>query len=220
MAKEDLKWFQKIGCESMRVIEYNSMGERKILNERTVKDKEFIRFLQQFITTIPVLGDENIRIGPGASYMVAEFTCGGKTTEIIEFINSRIKTPSTAFLSNPNDVESKVLNDFKALLRPPTYNQHAPKITNNPLKYPDFEITYLKSEDRTPKDTTATLNVESYKVKSTKGEVQTVEVRSGQLPPKDVTFKVNEKSFDLITFAREGLQLHPNLLVVREAKGK
>lgn len=211
---KETQWFDKIGCEKMRIIQYKSVSEKEIEKQFLINDPAYIQSFQTQINQLPPVGDMMIKMGPQASYLTLEFSCGGKT-ETIEFYNSKIKTPATSFYSQKESPEKNIWEEIQLHFAKPAFGKALLKIKNVPHKWDEFSVEYLGSEDRTPKGTTATLNVESFKVSDEKGAEQIIEVRSGQLPPRPEKFKVGSKQYVLSTFSmKDGSRIYPRFFVI------
>src|SRR6185312_10536447 len=183
------KWFDKLGCEKMRITQYKSASQKET-EKVTISDMEYIKSFQTEINQLPTEGDIMISMGPAAHYLTLEFSCAGKN-EVIEFYNSKIKTPATSFYSKTNASEQNIWQEIQQHFAPASLGKAVPKLKNVMQKFDTFSIEYLGSEDRTPKGTTASLYVESFQVISNKDNTkQTIEVKSGQLPPRPEKFKV------------------------------
>jgi hypothetical protein len=153
-------------------------------------------------------------MGPDAPYLNLEFTCGQKT-ETIQFYSGKIKTPATSFYDQPKKIEEEIWMEIQAQFAQPEFAKPVPKVKNAILDFGKFSIQYLGSEDRTPKGTSASLNVESFRVTANDKSVQTVEVRSGQLSPRPMDFIVGKDTFTLMTFQSEaGQDLYPRQIMI------
>lgn len=210
------QWFHHIGCEKMRIIKYRSLSEKEVEKEIIINDQNYIRSLQVAINQLPVEGSGLMaKMAPTASYLTLEFACGDKL-ETIEFYNTHIKTPSTSFYSEKDSPDKEIWAEVQTHFEKPTFNKAVPKIKNKVQNFGDFSAEYLGVEDRTPKNTTATLQIESYSIIDNSTHTkQVVEIRSGQLPPKPQEFKVKNSSFILNTRAlKDGSSIPDRMFVI------
>ncbi len=213
------KWFEKFGCEKMKITQYESASSRKIIHESTIEDVDYIRLIQGEISQLPTSGDEYIKIGPDSDYLTLDFTCEGKGT-LIEFFNKSIKTPATSFYSKSSKFELDVWNQIESHFTKAEIGKLAPKYKNGLIRYDLFTVKYLGSEDKTPKGTTATSNHETFIVTSSKDQtIQTIIVRSGQLPPKPFEFKIGSEEYILSTYSQsKGPTLHPATFIIEKKR--
>lgn len=213
------KWFNSDNYEKVRVIEFKSVSDLKILKEVTISDLEFIKSLQAHINNLPTHGDMMISMGPNAQYLKLEFQAQDKI-DTIEFYNKQIKTIATSFYSDIEDIkkEKLVWAEIRALVEKPDYGKRIPKLLNVGHKFDKFIIEYLGSEDRTPKDATATRYVATYKVINNADQtIKNIEVSSGQLPPEAVDFAVGQNNYTLITYSNDNVeQIYPRYFIIRK----
>lgn len=210
----DRKWFDQLGCEKMQITQHKTAAQKEI-EKVTINDIEYIKSFQTEINQLPTEGDIMISMGPAAHYLTLEFSCAGKN-EVIEFYNSRIKTPATSFYSKTNTSEQNIWQEIQQHFKPASLGQAVPKLKNVIRKFDTFSIEYLGSEDRTPKGTTASLHVEFFQViNNTDNTKQTIEVRSGQLPPRPEKFKVGSDHFVLNTRTlKNATRIDPRMFVI------
>jgi hypothetical protein len=212
---QERKWFDTIGCEKMRIAEYKSASEKSVVREQSITDAPYIKSMQLKISQLPTEGQMMVKMGPEADYLTLEFICGPKT-EVIQFFNHHIKTPATSFFDQNEKGEQDLWKEIQSHFAKPEYNIAVPKVTKVNRDYDDFLLEYLGSEDRTPKGTSASAYVESFKVTAKSDHsVQIVEVHSGQLPPRPTDFSVGKKLFTVMTFrTSEQQDLNPRKFVV------
>lgn len=212
---KEQQWFKKFDCEKMQIIKYQSASSNKIEKQVTITDADYIKSFQYEINRLPTSGDMMIEMGPDVNYLTLEFSCHNEK-ETLQFYNSQIKTPATSFYIKNESPDRNIWKEIQLHFEKPEINKAIPKVKNMTYTFDDFSIEFLGNEDRTPKGTTASLFVESFKVVTTKDKhEQTVEVSSGQLPPRPEKFKVNNKNLVINTFVgKDGKRLDSRMFIV------
>ena len=216
---KNLKWFEKIGCEKLQITEYKSAANKKKINELTITDVEYIRTFQARINQLPAAGDKMVKMGPDADYLVLEFACGEKV-ETIEFYNNTIKTPDTSFFSRDPRPDKEVWNQIQTHFKKADYGIPLPKVAGHSYEFKKLKVSYVGHEDRTPKDTTASLYAETFAVTDLKTKkTENVEVFSGQLPPEPTEFSVGADTFVIHTFSdKNGVRVDPLNFIIYKKK--
>jgi hypothetical protein len=212
---KDLQWFKRFDCEKLQIVKYHSASSKIIEKQITITDADYIKSFQSQINRLPTKGDEMIKMGPNACYLTLEFSCNGDK-EIVKFYNSKINTPDTSFYSTTDGPDRIIWEEIQMHLGNPELDSLMPKVKNVTYFYDDFTIEFLGSEDRTSKEKTASLYTDSFKVISKKDKSeQTVEVPSGQLPPRPQKFKVGDDSLVISTYVgKDGTRLNPRVFVI------
>lgn len=215
---KDLKWFQKIGCEKLQIIEYKSAANKKIVKELTITDVEYIRSFQIMINQLPAVGDMMVKMGPDADYLALEFACGDKV-ETVEFYNNTVKTPDTSFYSRDPRPDKEVWNQIQAHFKKVDFGFLLPKVVGRSYEFKKFKVSYLGHEDRTPNDTTATRHAQTFAVTDIRTKkTENIEVFSGQLPPEPTKFSVGADTFVIHTFTdNNGVRVDPlNFIIYKK----
>lgn len=213
----ELKWFRKQPAQSLQVRIFEKLSDKKPAQVISIDDANYINSLQTSLNQLPKSGDMYKDFSEQAKLVELEFS-SGEIKDVIEFYDTRIKTPATSFYSGKENAASEIEKEVEALItQKSNLEEELPYYVGSVRQFADFSIKYLGSEDRTPKDTTVTSWVETFVVTSNSDKKeQKIEVRSGQLPPRPVDFVVGEKKYTLSNFNFKGKNIRARSFVVSQ----
>lgn len=216
-SKAKYEWFPKIGCEKLTMSDYETIAAKKPRRQVVINDLDYIKSFQVAINQLPTEGEIMKDMAESARYSALEFQCG-KVKTVVEFYDSLIKTPATSFYARSTKLEEAIWTEIESLLsNKMEMGMQTPFYKDRILDFGDFSLTYIGSEDRTPKGTTASSFAQEFKLSSKKYNLDTtLTVTSGQLPPRPLNFEVNKKSYVLNTYAFKNETIRPRHLVVSE----
>lgn len=202
-------WFENETYSAVTINQFTSISKHTIEQTIHIDDAVLVKRLVERINAISAKGDMMISFGPDAEHVELSFE-GDGSVERINFYSKKIKTPSTGFNSNKSEEELSIYRDIDALLFPEV-NKQILKIKNLEIKFPAFSITYLGSTFRDEAPASLSFTTDKFSIRDEKKMEQIVEITSGQLPPKPVSFKVGNASFVLNTFqSNSGARLYPD----------
>ena len=213
-----LQWFKQMNCEELTISKFNNLKSKKAEFILSVKDKDYITSLQISIQQLPTEGDMMVDMSEESEFVSLDFKCGSNH-DVIEFYEGSIKTPATSFYVRSNKLELPVWNEIKSLWSEQiSYSNGVTYFVGLKREFPDFYLTYLGKEDKTPPGTTATSIVQNFEIQDRFSKNKIVlEVHSGQVPPKPVEFNLGKKKFTLHTYLFEKERLQPRQLVVTQS---
>jgi hypothetical protein len=129
----------------------------------------------------------------------------------IDVIQKGFKTPSTGF-NTKNDYEKGLYAEIDAVLFPAT-GKIEPKVEGLLLDFGGFSLCYkgTRFEDLAP--VTQSFHVAEFAYADKKGNTQSIEISSGQLPPRPFVIKANGLS--ILTFhSKEEQRIFPDFFQV------
>lgn len=206
-----MSWFNNKDCKELNIFKYKSISDDSVLASTTIKNKSSIDEIIRRIEALPAEGDKYVSFGRAAKRTVLSFTCGNGEFQEIQIINSKFKTPSTAFLSSKNTDEENLSRDLDGLVQP-DLNKRILKINDHSINFKDFSITFLKDTHTPQPEGGPTVGPTSESLfsiyrKSSANETQ-LKIFTGQIPPQPQEFVIGKKIYYLLTYqnaAKEGL---------------
>lgn len=206
-----MSWFNNKDCKELNIYKYKSISDDSVLASTTIKNKSAIDEIMRRIAALPAEGDEYVSFGKRAKRTVLSFTCSNGEFQEIQIINSKFKTPSTAFISAKNTDEEILTKDLDGLVEP-QLNKRVLKINDHSINFKDFSITYLK-DTHTPQPeggpTVGPTSESFYSIYRKNSANETIlKIFTGQIPPQPQEFVIGKKIYYLLTYqntAKEGL---------------
>jgi len=196
-------WFKDTDCVELTVIKYKSVSDDIALASITIKDKAAINDIADRIRSLPPAGAEMIKMGPKSPRTHLSFKCGDGSIQVVEFLDKRIKTPSTGFLGAKNAIEDDLYRDLDGLVQP-DLNKRIPKIKNHRIEFKEFIILFTGAIHTPQPDGGPTVGPTSRNFYSIwkEGSANTVslEIFDGQISPGPEGFLVGKKIYYLLTF--------------------
>lgn len=116
VAKKTLTWFENKKCDSLEIKDYKKIINKKPQTTKKITDQKTIADLIVLIEKIPTDGQEMRSFSDDVPVVVLEFDCGGKK-QAVEFYRGRAKTPSTGFLDERSEYETKAFEFVQKLLK-------------------------------------------------------------------------------------------------------
>jgi hypothetical protein len=205
-------WFIGKKCSTLEIKKYKSISDHQMTQSVKIGDLKFIQRLMNRIEEIPSDGDK-IKSFSSDTELIELLFCAEDGVQTIQIIQHGFKTPSTGFNSK-NEVEVNLYNDIDGLLLP-DLNKIIPLVTNLELMLPGFSIAYTGSETQDKSPATVSFTVNKFLLRDKNGKEQTIEIRSGQMPPQPVKIEFNRKKLTILTYETKGLQrLYPDYFQV------
>lgn len=198
-----LQWFNSTECSEVNIIKYKSISNDDTVAMLTIKDTSAISDIIKRIQSIPADGEKMKSWGDKAKRTLLTFTCANKQIQHIEFIEGKIKTPSTGFLTGQNTSEDNLYRDIDALVEP-DLNKRLLKIKDQRIKFKNFTIAYTgeKNTPQPPGGPTIGPTTDTYFSiwqNDSANQVQ-VTIFEGQLPPQPQAFVADKKTLYLLTY--------------------
>jgi len=196
-------WFKNTDCSELTIIKYKSVSDDTSVALITIKDSAAVKEIADRIRSLPADGAEMIKVGPKAPRTYLSFTCADGSFRDVEFINKKIKTPSTGFLGGKNAIEDDLYRDLDGLVQP-DLNKRIPKIKGHRIEFKEFTIVFSGAV-HTPQPaggpTVGPTSQNFYSIR-TNGSANTVslEIFDGQNTPQPEGFLVGKKIYYLLTF--------------------
>lgn len=214
---QSMEWFRKIGCEELKISDFETIASKKPKQQIVIKDLDYIRSFQFSINQLPTAGDIVKDMAESARYTALEFKCGDQNN-VIEFFDELIKTPTNSFYSRSANRGVSIWTEIENLFSSPkNTGVQIPYYKGAVLNFGEFSLTYLGAEDRTLKGTTASSFAQEFKLSSkTHNLDKMLTVFSGQLSPRPVEFEVNKKIYSLHTFLYRDKKIYPRHLLISE----
>lgn len=213
-------WFKNPDCVELNIIKYKSISNSTAVAAVAIKDKAVVQEFMQRINSLPANGDEMIDMGPKAARTTLSFSCANNSVQMIEFLNKKIKTPSTGFLSAKNSDEENLYRDIDAIVQP-DFNKRLPKIKDLRIQFKDFTVAFT-GEKNTPQPeggpTVGPTNNVFYSVwqKASANEIS-FNIFDGQIPPQPQAFVVGKKIYYILTYQNgKGESLYPKYFEISE----
>ena len=215
-----LSWFSNTDATELTITEYKSVSDNKVVSSITIKDRAAIAELIKRIQALSASGDEMVKKGSKTSKIVLNFSFADQTYQSIDFLNKKIVTPSTGFLSTKNQIEADLYRDIDGLVEPDV-NKRILKIKNQQIKFKDFLIVYT-GEKYTPQPQGGPTIGPTYNTffdvwENGSANRVSIDIFTGQIPPQPKGFVANQKIYNLLTFynvAKE--RLGPNYFEVSD----
>jgi len=216
---EQLKWFEKFGCEKLIITQYENVASEKILKKISIEDKNYIRSLQGLINQLPTKGEIEKEMSSEADFLTLQFVCDGKD-KVINFFDSKIQTPHSSFYSASHNPGSKIWEQISLHFKTAEVGKPAIMCKGLKISFKDFDVDFMGLEDRTPKNTTASSYVETFIITNHKDKSQIkIEITSGQLPPRPESFTLNGTSYIMSTFtSQDGKRLEGTNFIIEKKK--
>ncbi|MBY0415888.1 MAG: hypothetical protein K2Q18_17075 [Bdellovibrionales bacterium] len=218
---KDLKWFSNSDCTELNIVKYNSLSEKKLIAEVTLKNKLVVDNFVSRINSLPTIGDEKVKFGKDVELTTLSFKCGVDVYQGIEIYGKKIKTPSTGFINSKNPIEDVLVSDLDSLVHP-QLNKRILKIEGHRFIFKDFQIVY-KGDVHTPQPVGGpTIGPTSKSYYSVWANDQANEVNlaifSGQIPPQPQNFAVGKTIYTLFTFkGLSGDSIFPNYFEIAKS---
>ena len=206
----DRPWFTDRNFTSLEIRKNESLADHTVVRSVTITDVGYIGKLAGRIAQIPPNGDMMISFSDAAEHIELVFYSGDKVQEI-DVIQKGFKTPSTGF-NTKNDYEKGLYAEIDAVLFPAT-GKIAPKVEGLLLDFGDFSLCYkgTRFEDLAP--VTQSFHIAEFAFVDRKGNTQSIEISSGQLPPQPFVIKANGLS--ILTFhSKEEQRIYPDFFQV------
>ena len=119
--QKNLKWFENTNCDVLEIKDYKTIVSKKPQKTKIITDKKTISNLIALIEKIPTNGQEMKSFGDEVAVVTLEFGCTNEKLEIkkqeVEFYRGRAKTPSTGFLEERSEFETKAFEMVQYLLK-------------------------------------------------------------------------------------------------------
>ena len=213
-------WFQNTDCNNLNITRYKSISNDETISSVEIKEPSAIKNLIARIESLPKQGDEMVKPGPKAEKIVLSFGCKDQSAQSIEFINKKIKTPSTGFLSKKNETEENLYRDIVALLEP-KINKRLLKVKGLSFNFKNFTVKFTDAEHTPQPEGGPTIGPTSRDFFSVYENESANEVRlvifSGQIPPQPQAFVVAKKIYYLITYVNSAQEsLYPRYFEVSD----
>jgi hypothetical protein len=218
--KMSLSWFKFKEPHVMNVHYEDPKLKKKRIIDLVINDPSVIKRFVEEISALPVNGDEMISMDMARTvHVTVTFGSAGQMDKI-EFYNGMIKTPSTGFHSESPAPAKLLYADLLSILLP-QYNKPTLKVLGLPVPFDLFKFIYTSNKVRKPEPGGPTLTFwdEIFTIEPLNGKPFELVSTSGQLPPKDIDFKVGTKKFTLITFQtkdKEPIRLNPKYFMIKK----
>jgi len=201
------KWFNTEIFASLEIKKHTSISVDQTERMVVITDSAVISHFVKRIVAIPVQGEMMISFSEVAEYVTLAF-CKDGITETVEFIQRRIKTPSTAFHLR-NEAEAGLYRDIEALLFP-DFSKYILKTTGLELFFPGFSLTYQGSTFVDHAPVTVSVTTDLFLLRDTDHKEQLLEIHSGQLAPAPLKIYTAAGTSELRTYtAIDGYRLYP-----------
>ncbi|SIT32223.1 hypothetical protein SAMN05421788_11159 [Filimonas lacunae] len=205
-------WFTQKDFTSLVITKDKSLADHAVVKSITITDTQYIDRLAARIEQIYPDGDMMISFSGAAEYIRLTFFSGDKIQEI-DVIQKGFKTPSTGF-NIKNDYEKEIYAEIDALLFP-ALDKVIPKVKELPLEFGKFSLCYKGSrfEDMAP--VTLSFHIDEFSCTDKKGNVELLQISSGQLPPQPYVIKGS--GVTILTFrSNNDKRIYPEFFQVME----
>ena len=195
---------------SLEIRKDKSLADHTVVRSVTITDRGYISKLAGRIEQIPPNGDMMISFSGAAERIKLVFFSGDKLQEV-DVIQKGFKTPSTGF-NTKNEYEKGLYAEIDAVLFPAT-GKIAPKVEGLLLDFGGFSLCYkgTRFEDLAP--VTLSFHIAEFAYVDKKGNTESIEIFSGQVPPEPFVIKANGLS--ILTFhSKEGQRIYPDFFQV------
>jgi hypothetical protein len=203
-------WFTDKNFTSLVIEKHKSLADHTVERTVTITDTRYIGKFAARIEQIPADGDMMKSFAEDAGRIQLTFF-SADSTQKIDVIRGRFKTPSTGF-NSINDYEKELYEEIQAVLFP-ELDKIVPKIEGLNLDFGDFSLCYkgTRFEDHTPAN--LSLHIATFTFADGKGNAQIIQISAGQLPPQPALIKAD--GLTILTFhSKEGKRLYPDLFQV------
>lgn len=219
---ETKAWF-KLKTPKFMTVQYKDNKKKdKDLRKLTITDEYELASIKKTIETLPTQANEFIKMDPSKVVEVTlTFTetdptvTEPKSQDIIQFFSGSIKAPNHAFFEKTKP-EIKALYAKILTALHPKYNTPTVRLKDTPIKFPDFDITYKGSDHYQDPHVTVSWSDDRFTITPIKGDPLELKVRSGQLPPEPVPFKIGTKKFKLITYDSKDDKMFANSFKIKK----
>jgi hypothetical protein len=206
----DRPWFTDKNFTSLEIRKNKSLSDHTVVRSVTITDVGYIGKLAGRIAQIPPNGDMMISFSGAAEHIELAFYSGDKVQEI-DIIQKGFKTPSTGF-NTKNDDEKAVYAEIDAVLFP-AMGKIAPKVEGLLLDFGGFSLCYkgTRFEDLAP--VTLSFHIAEFAFVDKKGNTESIEIFSGQVPPEPFVIKANGLSI-LTFYSKDEQRIYPDFFQV------
>ena len=194
-------WFNSEDCQSLEIKKHRSISTHEVVASASVVDPETLKRIIWRIKRIPTNGDMMKSFDEDAQQTDLEFHCQGKV-QVIEIYEKRFKTPSTGF-NTGDEGEEKLLTAAIEGLLTPDFGRIILKARGQEYPFKAFGLTFVGTTHFDHAPATTSSSIDHFLLRPTGEAERKLEIRSGQLFPQPLDFKIGKTRYTLRTYESE-----------------